>query len=665
MISLFKRLERTRNFIILIFAIVMVVSLIVAGALFNDGTMRDLTTSNAVIAKVGGERITVGEIARLQASQSNSIPAKFVLESLISQRVVRVEAKRLGLWPSDSEVAAEIRKLIRRPDGTVPDRETYQSIAVQQAGSVAEFEDAVRDSIARRKLEAFVTASVSVSEDEVLDDYKRKNTKFDVAYVAINADDLAKTLKPSEQEISEYFNKNKSVYFISSPQKKIRYLFTNTAKLGEKLQISDADLKAAYDKIPNERRRKGVEGQQIVLRVPRPEQEDIVTGRASEIVLKARGGKTTATEDAFAELAKGFSEDGRTSFNGGKIPGLIRENPNNPNDPYQRLLGMKEGEITEPISYQGRIFILRRGRDVPKTFEDARPELIVSLRNTKADAANAALAQRMKERLAVVKDVRKVAEEFAREANMSVAEMVRETPFIKPGDNVDQVGVNPEFEAAIAPLEKPGDVAEKLRITNGFAVPFLVEKKDPRDAELAEVRDQVVEALKKEQASSRVEQIAKDIAAGATTSGSIASLASSRGFKAADQKDYTLGSPLGQGPSATTSADLEDALFGLTAGQVAKNPIKLGDSWYVVGVSNRTEADMEKFATEKVELMEKKLEEKKTDFFAEYIADQRKQREDSGDIVIYDDELARLEEQAAATAPPATSAPAGLPVQPE
>jgi len=660
MISLFKRLERTRNFIILIFAIVMVVSLIVAGALFNDGTISDLTTSNVVIAKVGDERITVGEVARLQAGQSNSIPAKFVLESLISQRVVRVEAKRLGLWPSDAEVATEIRKLIRRPDGTVPDRETYQRIAVEQAGSVAEFEDAVRESIARRKLEAFVTAGVSVTEDEVLDDYKRKNTKFDVAYVAVNADELAKTLKPSEKEISEYFNKNKSIYFISTPQKKIRYLFTNTAKLGQKLQISDADLKAAYDRIPNERRRKGVEGQQIVLRVPRPEQEDVVTGRASEIVLKARGGKTTVSEAAFAELAKGFSEDGRTSFSGGKIPGLIRENPNNPNDPYQRLLGMKEGEVTEPISYQGRIFVLRRGRDVPKTFEDAKPELIVSLRNTKADAANAALAQRMKERLAVVKDVRKVAEEFAAEANMSVAEMVRETPFIKPGDSVDQVGVNPEFEAAITPLEKPGDVAEKLRITNGFAVPFLVEKKDPRDAELAEVRGQVVEALKKEQAGSRVEQIAKDIAAGATTSGAIAGLAASRGFKAADQKDYTLGSP-----SATTSADLEDALFGLTAGQVAKNPIRLGDSWYVVGVSNRTEADMEKFATEKTDLMEKKLEEKKSDFFAEYIAEQRKQREDSGEIVIYEDELARLEEQNAAAAPPAASAPAGLPIQPE
>ena len=662
MITLFKRLERTRNFIILIFAIVMVVSLIVAGALF-DSPVSDLTNSNAVLAKVGAERITVGEVARLQAGQGRAIPAKFILESLISQRVIRAEAKRLGLWPSDAEVASEIRRLIRRPDGTVPDKETYQRIAVEQSGTVAAFEDAIRESIARRKLEALVTAGVTVSEDEILDDYKRKNTKFDVAYVSINAEELAKTLKPSEDEIAAYFQKNKSIYFISSPQKKIRYIFTNTAKIGQKLKISDEDLKEAYDKIPNERRRKGIEGQQIVLRVPRPEQEDIVTGRASEIVLKARGGKTTVSEEDFAELAKGFSEDGRTSLGGGKIPGLIRENPNNPNDPYQRLLRMAEGEVTEPILYKGRVFVLRRGRDVPKTFEDAKPELIVSLRNTKADGANAALSQRIRERLLVVKDVRKVAEEFAAEANMSVAEMVRETPFIKPGDPVDQVGINPEFEAAIAPLEKAGDVAEKLRITNGFAVPFLAEKKEPRDAELSEVRGLVVEAVKREQAASRVEQIAKDIASGASTPASIATLASARGFKAADQKDYTLGSPLGQGPSATTNEALEESLFALGTGEVAKQPIKTGDSWFIVGITNRQEADMEKFETEKVDLLEKKLEEKRGDFFAEYISDQRKQREDSGDIVIYEAELARLDEQNAALAPPAGGGfPAGLPI---
>jgi parvulin-like peptidyl-prolyl isomerase len=108
---------------------------------------------------------------------------------------------------------------------------------------------------------------------------------------------------------------------------------------------------------------------------------------------------------------------------------------------------------------------------------------------------------------------------------------------------------------------------------------------------------------------------------------------------------------------------LEESLFALGTGEVAKQPIKTGDSWFIVGITNRQEADMEKFETEKVDLLEKKLEEKRGDFFAEYISDQRKQREDSGDIVIYEAELARLDEQNAALAPPAGGGfPAGLPI---
>ena len=67
-------------------------------------------------------------------------------------------------------------------------------------------------------------------------------------------------------------------------------------------------------------------------------------------------------------LAKGHSENPASAAKGGKLRGPVRENPNKPDDPYQRLLKMKPGEISEPISYQNRYFILRRGEEVPKIF---------------------------------------------------------------------------------------------------------------------------------------------------------------------------------------------------------------------------------------------------------------------------------------------------------
>ena len=61
----------------------------------------------------------------------------------------------------------------------------------------------------------------------------------------------------------------------------------------------------------------------------------------------------------------------------------------------QRLLTMQEGEVTEPIKFGEKYYILRRGKAVPKSFEDAKKELEVSLRNRRAYTVAAELAQKV------------------------------------------------------------------------------------------------------------------------------------------------------------------------------------------------------------------------------------------------------------------------------
>jgi hypothetical protein len=221
--------------------------------------------------------------------------------------------------------------------------------------------------------------------------------------------------------------------------------------------------------------------------------------------------------------------------------------------------------------------------------------------------------------------------------------MIRETGFVKPGATVENIGNSPQFEEGIAGLGNAGDVGEKTPIQNGFAIPMLVEKRDPRDAEYEDVKTQVAEAVKLDQAKTRVEEIAKQIAAGATGAGSLAALAQSKGLKAQDAKAFTLGSPLGQGPSAATGEALEDAIFGLKTGEVTKTPINIGENWYIIGVNNRQEAKMEEFAKERDDLIEQKQTQKRGQVFTEYLASVRREMESKGDIKIYQDALAKLD----------------------
>jgi peptidyl-prolyl cis-trans isomerase D len=648
MLKFFNRLEKTRNFVLLIFSILMVGSLVFFYTPARNAVTANAATSEQAVASVSGNKITVGEVVRQkeqysQFSRGNSFPASMLLQGLIGSRIARVEAERLGLTASDKEVADAIRQQLKKPDGTTIDQATYEMNAAEQAGSVAKYEQSVRDDLSYKKLDAYITSGVTVSEQEVIDDYQRKNTKYDLSYVAVSTADLAKAITPTDQELRDYFEKNKAAYYISVPQKKIKYVFINTGKIGEKIQLADADLKAEYDKLPADKKTAGALGQEIVLRVPKPEFDAQVQGKAAELVAQLRKDGPTVSEETFANLAKGQSENPVSASKGGKLPGPVRENPTKSEDPYQRLIKMKPGEISEPISYQGRYFILRRGDDVPKSFEDAKKELDASLRNRRAYAAAAELAQKVTDSLKETHDPMKTAQQFAAQANMNAADMVKETAYVKPGDDIPNIGVSPQFEEGIAPLANANDVGDKTPIQNGFAVPMLVDKKEPRDAEFDEVKGQLIDAVKFEKARTQVEEIAKAIAAGAPNAAGLASAATSKGLSAKDQKSFVLGSPLGEGPTAGTSEALEDAIYALKPGDVTKTPILVGDNWYIVGATSKTDANMADFAKQRSSLMETMLSKKRADVFSDYLAAVRRKMEADGSIKIYKDELEAID----------------------
>jgi len=651
MLKFFSRLEKTRNVVILIFGLLLVFSMVFFGAsvMTGGGSSAPISTgSTETVAKVGSETVTVGELVRQKENLSQiyggRAPAsKLLLDGMISQRIVRQEAERLGLTAADAEVANSIREQNKPTDGKPFDLARYEQNVTEQYGSVSAFEETERDRISGQKLRAFITSGVTVSEQEVLDDFKKRNTKFDLSYVPVSVADLAQAITPTDAELQDFFNRNKGNYYIDQPQKKIRYVFLSTSKIGEKMPVPEADLKAEYDKLPEERRQAGVQGQQIVLRVAKPEFDAQVLEKANQIVERARAEGGKISEQAFAEMAKGQSEDAASASNGGKIAGLVKQNPNNPTDPLQRLLTLQEGEVTEPIKFGEKYYILRRGAVVPKSFEDARKELEVSLRNRRAYTVAAELAQKITDDLKQTKDVQATAQKFAAEANMSPKDMVRETGYVKPGDEVENVGISPQFEEGIASLNNPNDVGEKIPIKDGFGIPMLIDKKEPRDETFEEAKTKVAEAVKLEKARAQVEQIAKDIAAGATGIEALNAAAQSKGLKAQESKSFIIGSPLGQGPSAATSEELENAIYALKPGEVYKTPIKVGDNWYVVGAAKREEANMEEFAKQRDQLLQSSLQQKRGQVFSDYLEDLRRRMEASQQIKIYKDALNKVD----------------------
>ena len=648
MLKAFRRLEKTRSLVIIVFALLMGLSLIFFYAPSGrDGALSTSAMSREVLATVRGDKITVGDLDEIKAAarrMQQQIPFgvdRFLLDDMIRARLVAQEAKRLGLSPSNAEVDNWIRtkSMFVDPSKGFIGAEKYRERVIEQFGSVESFENKVREDLAQKKLEAFITAGVIVSEEEVQSKWERDNTKFELVYVPVLAKDLAKTQTPNEEEIAAYYESHKEDFRINDTQKKIRYLFISTVKMGERIKITDKELEDDYKALSPENKIAGVRVQQIVLKAPPGDPGQVMLTKASQLVASMRGDDLKATEERFAEIARGNSQDTATKDNGGWLPNPVRKDPNKKRDIYQNVYSLaQEGQVSDPYFHENAYYILRRGPEVPKTFEMAKEELLVSKRNRLAYNDAAALARRAAERLKETKNPETVARELAAEANAKPSEMIKETDFIKPGDDVPDIGSNPQFEAAIAPLNEPQDVGEQIGIRNGFAIPMLLDKRDPRIPGLDEVRTQVVERVKEQKAQEKLEQAARDLA-NATTPDELKAAAERLGLTAQTRTDFTVETAL---DVVGTSQELKDAIYALRAGEVARSPIKIGETWVVVAATGRTDAKPEEFAQQRDELMQETLQEQQQEVYAEYISSLRERLEREGKIKINEDVLAKL-----------------------
>lgn len=659
MLKQLSRLERTRSIIIVGFAVLMAVSLIVFYAPGRNSRGAEASKDTTVVAKVGGDEITVASVTQRKENYLQMFGGRVSIaqlggyerfvDGLVRDRVVAQEAERLGLAASDAEVAEKIRKLYTDASGQFVGMQRYKESVISRFGDIETYERGIRDELAMEKLKAFVTASVRVADDDVQEDYRRTHSTFDISNVVVSADKLAEKIQPSDDDLKSYYEQHKDDFKITEPQKKIRYIFIDQAKSGEKTSITDKDLRDEFEKLPADAKQAGVKVQQILLKVAHKDLDKIVEQKAKDLIAKIYAAPTETREKVFADTARGMSEDPETAKTGGYLPRAVKKNPNKIDALYDRTVDMQPGDVSDiPIRYGGNWYILRRGESVPKTFEEAKPELMASQRNRKGYDAAIKLATRAQALLKEVKDPQKVAQQLAAEANMKPAEMVKETGFIKPGDDVPGVGSSQQFEGVIEPLNNPNDVGDLTGVKGGFAVPMLVEKKEPRTPDFEESKSKVAQVVKQQRAKDQLEQKARELATAAGSAADLKAAAAKLGFEAADEAAYKLGSPLGK---AGTSPAIDAAIYALKSGEVTRTPLKVGDNWVVLGMTARHDADLAAYASQRDQLTQTMLSSKQNQVFEDYISAVQQRMKKEGKITINKDVIAELEASEPEVAP--------------
>ncbi|MDO8675765.1 MAG: peptidylprolyl isomerase [Candidatus Omnitrophota bacterium] len=121
------------------------------------------------------------------------------------------EAKKRGIKVSDAEVAALIAAFpFFQREGRF-DRYLYEEL-VRNPGAFGrkphDFEEGMRNRLMIKKMLDGVTGPMVIADDEVKQEYARRNEKIRLDYVIINPADFSAGLEASEKEIKEYYDRN-------------------------------------------------------------------------------------------------------------------------------------------------------------------------------------------------------------------------------------------------------------------------------------------------------------------------------------------------------------------------------------------------------------------------------------------------------------------------
>jgi peptidyl-prolyl cis-trans isomerase D len=252
-------------------------------------------------------------------------------QMLVQRAILKQEADRLNLQVSDEDLRRELQTGIFAqylfPGGKFIGDDAYIEFVSRAFGgqlSRADFESQVKSDMEIDRLRSLITGGVTVSDAAVREAFKAQGTKVKFDYAVINADDLRKTINPTDAELEKFFTDNKARYATAIPEtRKIQYAAYDASNVpGGKPQVSDADIQAYYNQHKEQYQvKEQSKVRHILIAVPQgadAKADAAAKQKAEDLLKQIRGGAN------FAELAQKNSDDPGSKTQGGELGWLDR-----------------------------------------------------------------------------------------------------------------------------------------------------------------------------------------------------------------------------------------------------------------------------------------------------------------------------------------------------
>ena len=399
--------------IIAVACITMVITL-VPGIFSNEVTGSDtyatIRGAGLLGRFFGGQDVSTQEVQQLaqRLMQRQQLP-DFVLpfmmqragQRLIQQHVELEEANRLGVTVTDDDLRSFLHTgtwgQVLFPNGHYIGDAQYASLVSENFGISREtFEKELKKEIQENRLQTFVTAGATVSDQQVRDAYLQQATKIKFDYAVISADDLRKTINPTDAELQTFFKQNAARYAKAIPEtRKIQYIAFTTANLpGGAPQVTDAEVQQYYNQHQSDYKVDDqVKVRHILIKVdPNADAKtDAAAKQKAEDILKQlhNGGN-------FAELAKKYSDDPGSKDTGGEL-GFIKHGVTVP-EFDKAAFALQPGQTSDLVKTKfGYHIIQSEEKETAHTrpLDEVKPTIVSVMTRQKESQAQQAFAQQL------------------------------------------------------------------------------------------------------------------------------------------------------------------------------------------------------------------------------------------------------------------------------
>jgi peptidyl-prolyl cis-trans isomerase D len=304
----------------------------------------------STVAKIGRTEITIEQFRTLyndrlqQYSRQLGRPIsadqarasgldRVVIGQIFSEILLDERARELGLALSDSEVAKLITNdpAFRGPNGQF-DRFRFEQTIRNAGYTEARFVAEQRRQMLRRELAGTIASGLTAPKALVEALNRYQNEQRSIEYVLLDRALAGEIAPPSPEVLAKYFQDRK-ILFRTPEYRKLVVVSLIPSEQGRWIEISDADLKRAYE----ERRARYVTPERRhILQIDFPNAE--AASAAAERIAKGT---------SFAEIAKEFGKSEKDIDLGTVPKSAMIDRP-----VADAAFGLKEGEASAPV--QGR-----------------------------------------------------------------------------------------------------------------------------------------------------------------------------------------------------------------------------------------------------------------------------------------------------------------------